>query len=65
MERARAEPELFKSSPDELMEFGHQAGFEPSLNQFFLFFGVELTLEPEKKVRPSFYKIGPGLRARA
>ena len=49
----RAEPELFKSSPDEPepMDFGHRAGFEPSLNQFLV---AELTLEPEKKARPSF-----------
>ena len=53
--RARAEPELFTSSPDEPepMDFGHRAGFEPSLNQFFQFFGAELTLEPEKKARSS------------
>ena len=53
--RARAEPELFTSSLDEPepMDFGHRAGFEPSLNQFFQFFGAELTLEPEKKARSS------------
>ena len=60
--QARAEPELFKSSLDEPepMDFCHWVGLKPSLNHFFQFFGVKLTLEPEKKARPSFLKIGPG-----
>ena len=60
--RARAEPELFKSSPGEPepMDFCHRVGSELSLNQFFRFFGIELTLKPEKKARQSFKKIGPG-----
>ena len=35
----------------ETIDFGHRAGFEPSLNKFF---GAKLALEPEKKAWPSF-----------
>ena len=57
LEKERAH--FFEPEPEPLV-ICHRASSEPSLNQFFQYLVGKLTLQPDKKARPSFQKIGSG-----